>query len=62
MRKALFIAAFLLGCIGLNAQNYHINLHKTGSVIYDNDVSDIHEIRFEGSAPRPNAPQCRLRH
>ncbi len=51
MRKALFIAAFLLGCIGLNAQNYHINLHKTGSVIYDNDVSDIHEIRFEGSAP-----------
>lgn len=51
MRKTLFIAAFLLGCIGLNAQNYHINLHKTGSVVYDNDVNDIHEIRFDGSNP-----------
>ena len=51
MRKTLFIVAFLLGCMGLYAQNYHINLHKTGSVVYDNDVNDIHEIRFEGSHP-----------
>ena len=51
MRKTLFIMAFLLGCIGLNAQNYHINLHNNGSVIYDNDVNDIHEIHFEGSQP-----------
>ena len=51
MRKTLFIAALLLGCMGLYAQNYHINLHKTGSVVYDNDVNDIHEIRFEGSHP-----------
>ncbi len=51
MRKTLFIMAFLLGCIGLNAQNYHINLHNNGSVLYDNDVIDIHDIHFEGSQP-----------
>lgn len=47
----MFIAAFLLGCIGLSAQEYHINLHNDGSVIYDNAVSDIREIYFRGSQP-----------
>ena len=51
MRKYLVIIALLLGCISLNAQEYHINLHNTGSVIYDNSVSDIHTIHFEGSQP-----------
>ena len=51
MRKTLLLLAFLLGCIGLNAQEYHINLHKDNTVVYDNAVSDIHEIRFEGSQP-----------
>ena len=41
----------MLGCISLNAQEYHINLHNAGSVIYDNSVSDIHTIHFEGSQP-----------
>ena len=41
MRKAVFIMAFLLACIGLSAQNYHINLHNSGSVLYDNDVNTI---------------------
>ena len=43
--------AFLLGCIGLNAQNYHINLHNNGSVTYDNDVNAINDIRFQGHQP-----------
>ena len=51
MRKALIFMALLLGCMGLNAQNYHINLHHSGTVVYDNDVSDIHDIHFEGSQP-----------
>ena len=51
MRKTLFIAAFLLGCVCLSAQEYHINLHKNNTVVYDNAVSDVHEIRFEGSQP-----------
>jgi hypothetical protein len=51
MRKTLFIMAFLLGCIGLSAQNYHINLHNNGSVTYDNDVNAINDIRFQGHQP-----------
>ena len=51
MRKTLIFMAFLLGCIGLNAQNYHINLHNNGSVIYDIDVNSISDIRFQGSQP-----------
>ena len=51
MRKSLIIIALLFGCISLNAQEYHINLHNAGTVIYDNSVSDIHTIHFEGSLP-----------
>ena len=51
MRKTLFIAAFLLACIGLSAQNYHINLHHSGSVVYDNGVNAINDIRFQGNQP-----------
>ena len=51
MRKTLLMLAFLLGFMGLNAQNYHLNLHHNGSVVYDNDVNDIEEIRFQGSQP-----------
>ena len=51
MRKTLFIMAFLLGCIGLSAQNYHINLHNNGSVTYDNDVNAVNDIRFQGHQP-----------
>ena len=43
--------AFLLACIGLSAQNYHINLHNSGSVVYDNDVNTIEDIRFQGNQP-----------
>ena len=43
--------ALLLACMGLSAQNYHINLHNNGSVIYDNDVNTIDEIRFQGHQP-----------
>ncbi len=50
MRKTL-LAALLLAFMGLNAQNYHINLHHSGSVVYDNDINTISDIRFQGSQP-----------
>ena len=43
--------AFLLACIGLSAQDYHINLHNNGSVVYDNNVNSINDIRFQGHQP-----------
>ena len=48
MRKTLFIMAFLLGCIGLNAQNYHMKVFNTAFMLYDKDVSTIEEFRFNG--------------
>ena len=51
MRKSFILFAFLLGCIGLQAQNYHITLHRSGSVIHNNDVNDISEIVFQGHSP-----------
>jgi hypothetical protein len=51
MKKPVLILIGLLISVGSYAQDYHINLHNSGSVIYDNSVSDIHEIRFEGSQP-----------
>ena len=51
MRKTLFIMAFLLGCMGLSAQDYQLNLHNSGSVIYQNNVSDIHQIHFDNGNP-----------
>lgn len=43
--------AFMLGCIGLSAQNYHINLHNNGSITYDDEVNAINDIRFQGHQP-----------
>ncbi|MBQ8957113.1 MAG: carbohydrate-binding domain-containing protein [Bacteroidales bacterium] len=51
MKKRLIITVFLLACIGLSAQNYHVNLHHSGSIIYDSDVNAINEIRFIGNQP-----------
>lgn len=51
MKKTALIFALLLGSIGLYAQNYNINLHKSGSVIYTEDVNNVSTIRFEGSQP-----------
>ena len=51
MRKTLLIMALLLACMGLSAQNYHINLHNNGSVMFDKDVNAINDIHFQGSQP-----------
>jgi hypothetical protein len=49
MRKLAFLAALLISCIGLQAQEYYINLHQSGQVMYQNNVNEINNLRFQGS-------------
>ena len=51
MRKTLLIWGFLLACMGLSAQDYQLNLHNSGSVIYQNNVNAIETIRFQNGNP-----------
>ena len=51
MKKLAFLAVILLGCIGLQAQEYYINLHQSGQVIYQNSVNDIENMYIQGSNP-----------
>ena len=49
MRKTLFIMAFLLGCIGLSAQEYHMKVFNTAFVLYDEEVNNIEDFHFANS-------------
>ena len=51
MKKLAFLAVILFGCISLNAQEYHINLHQSGQVMYQNNVNEIENLSFQGSNP-----------
>ena len=51
MKKTALVLLGLLISVGIHAQNYHINLHSSGSVVYDNDVHNINNIQFQGSQP-----------
>ena len=44
----MIIIALLLGCISLNAQEYHMKVFNTAFILYDKDVSTIEEFRFNG--------------
>ena len=51
MRKTIFVLAFVLGCMGLQAQNFHMNVHRTSTVVYNHDVNDIENITFQDQDP-----------
>ena len=51
MRKLFLFFTLALCCIGLEAQNYHIRLHNSSTVIYNRDVNVIEEISFQGNSP-----------
>ena len=51
MRKYAFLLALVLGCISLQAQEYYINLHQSGSSLYQKNVNDIESISLQGSNP-----------
>lgn len=49
MRKIAFLLALMMSFIGLQAQEYYINLHQSGQVIYQNNVSGINNMNIQGS-------------
>ena len=49
MRKLALLAALLIGCIGLQAQEYYLNLHQSGQVTYQNNVNGIGNMQFQGN-------------
>ena len=51
MKKLALILASLFIVGGIFAQDYSINLHSSGSTIYNNNVNNISDIRFEGNNP-----------
>ena len=51
MRKYAFLLTLILGCISLQAQEYYINLHQSGTVLYQNSVNSINSMSFQGSSP-----------
>ena len=51
MRKTTFLLVLLLSFIGLQAQNYHMNVHRAGTVGYNHDVNDIQKITFQDQNP-----------
>ena len=48
MRKTLFITALLLACIGLSAQNYHMQVFNNAFTLYNKDVNTVEDFRFNG--------------
>ena len=47
-KTALVFVLLLCGIISLHAQDYQMNLHKSGSVIYNESVNNISSIYFTG--------------
>ena len=51
MRKFAFLLTLVMGFISLQAQEYHIQLHHSGQVMYQNKVTEIENLYIQGSAP-----------
>ena len=49
MRKIAFLLALTMSFIGLQAQEYYINLHQSGQVVYQNNVNGINTMNFQGN-------------
>ncbi len=48
MRKTLLVTALLLACIGLSAQNYHMQVFNNAFTLYNKDVNNVEDFRFNG--------------
>lgn len=51
MKKTASIFLALLCSLCLYAQDYHINLYQSGTVIHNENVNEIEQMRFQGSHP-----------
>ena len=51
MKKITFLLAILISCLGLQAQDYYINLHTAGQVMFQSNVNEVSNMNFQGSNP-----------
>lgn len=51
MKKITFLLTILISCLGLQAQDYYINLHTAGQVMFQSNVNGINSMNFQGSNP-----------
>jgi len=51
MKKIAFLMALVLGCISLQAQEYYLNIHQSGSILYQKNVNEINSMNFQGNSP-----------
>lgn len=51
MKKIAFLLALMISCLGLQAQDYYINLHTAGQVMFQSNVNGINSMNFQGSNP-----------
>ena len=51
MKKLTFLMALVLGCISLQAQEYYLNMHRSGQVTYQHSVNGIGSMSFQGNNP-----------
>lgn len=51
MKKIAFLLTILISCLGLQAQDYYINLHTAGQVMFQSNVNGINSMNFQGSNP-----------
>lgn len=49
MKKIAFLLTILISCLGLQAQDYYINLHTAGQVMFQSNVNGINSMNFQGS-------------
>ena len=51
MKKIAFLLTLMISCHGLQAQDYYINLHTAGQVMFQSNVNGINSMNFQGSNP-----------
>lgn len=51
MKKIAFLLTILISCLGMQAQDYYINLHTAGQVMFQSNVNGINSMNFQGSNP-----------
>lgn len=51
MKKIAFLLAFMVSCVGLHAQEYYLNLHQSGQVLFQNNVNEIENLFIQGNNP-----------
>ena len=51
MKKIAFLLTIMISCLGLQAQDYYINLHTAGQVMFQSNVNGINSMNFQGSNP-----------